>query len=252
MAGAECSFGRWPSGDPSTEPWAAPLLDSADQLGESVSFVRRGEELLGAITFSDSVAPGVPAAVRALLDRGIVVELVTGDRPGAARAAATAAGIPTVHAGESPSAKRELVRRRRSEGRVVGFVGDGVNDAAALLAADVGIAIGTGTEVAREAGGVLLLRGEFAGVPAAVEIARATVRKVRQNLTWAVGYNLVLLPIAAGALVPAFGFGVYSVLPIVGALAMALSSTSVVTNSLSLRTTRLGVPLPALTLGSTA
>jgi P-type Cu+ transporter len=134
----------------------------------------------------------------------------------------------------------------------VGFVGDGVNDAGALLAADVGIAIGTGTEVAREAGGVLLVRGDFAGVPAAVGMARATVRKFRQNLTWAVGYNLILLPVAAGALVPWFGFGVYAILPVVGALAMALSSTSVVLNSLALRSARLDGPIPSLMLGSTS
>jgi len=252
VSGTASEFGRLGNVDPPEEPWASELLDESDDLGESVSFVRREGRLVGAITFVDPLAPGVPEAVAALLRRGIAVELVTGDRPGAARAAATAAGIPTVHAGQSPADKRELVARRHTEGRVVGFVGDGVNDAAALLAADVGIAVGTGTEVARAAGGVLLLRGEFAGVPAAVEIARATVRKVRQNLAWAIGYNLVLLPIAAGALVPSFGFGVYSILPVVGALAMALSSTSVVANSLSLRTARLGVPMPPLRLGSTA
>jgi Cu+-exporting ATPase len=252
VGGSPTEFGRLTSLDAPDEPWAAELLDGADGRGETVSFVRRGTELVGAITFVDPVAPGVAEAVRALAADGIRVELVTGDRPGAARAAAQAAGIPTVHAGQSPADKRDLVVRRKAEGRVVAFVGDGVNDAAALLAADAGIAIGTGTEVAREAGGILLLRGEFLGVPGAVRLARATVRKVRQNLTWAVGYNLILLPVAAGALVPWLGFGVYQFLPIVGALAMALSSTSVVANSLSLRTAPLGVRLAPLTPGSTS
>jgi Cu+-exporting ATPase len=251
LAGVAVEFGR-ASIDPPNEPWAAALLDGADAAGESVSFVRRDGQLLGALTFHDPVAPGVAEAVRNLAADGISVELVSGDRPGAVRVAAAAAGIATVHAGQSPADKRGLVARRRSEGRSVGFVGDGVNDAAALLAADAGIAIGTGTEVAREAGGVLLLRGEFSGVPAAIRLARATVAKVRQNLVWAVGYNLVLLPVAAGALVPWLGFGVYAVLPVVGALAMALSSTSVVANSLSLRSSRLGVPMPTLRLGSTS
>ncbi|MCI4326887.1 MAG: heavy metal translocating P-type ATPase [Thermoplasmata archaeon] len=250
VGGGTVEFGRRVAGPPA-DPWAVALLTEADAGGETVSFVRYSGTFLGAIAFVDPVAPGVPTAIAALAREGIRVELVTGDRPGAARAAAATAGISLVHSEQTPGAKRDLVAARQREGRVVGFVGDGINDAGALLAADVGIAIGTGTEVAREAGGVLLVRGEFAGVPAAVGLARATVRKVRQNLTWAVGYNLVLLPIAAGALVPWFGFGVYAVLPVVGALAMALSSTSVVVNSLTLRTVRLAGPSPSLMLGST-
>jgi Cu+-exporting ATPase len=242
VEGVRTSFGRLNTGETVTEPWAVTLVDAADRAGDSISFVRSEGVATGAIRFRDPVAPGTPDAVGRLRRLCVRVELATGDRESAARTAANEAGIGVVHAGLSPSGKRELVAQRRREGHVVAFVGDGVNDAPALMEANVGVAIGTGTDVAREAGGVLLVGGEFAGVVGAIEVARATERKVRQNLGWAVGYNVVLLPIAAGALVPAFGFGVYGVLPMVGALAMALSSTSVVTNSLSLRR----LPLPGV------
>jgi Cu+-exporting ATPase len=222
---------------------------AADAEALGLSAVRWGTEWFGVVTFADEIAPGAAAAVRELETLGVTIELVTGDRPAASQRVADALAIPTVHAGLSPGDKAALVRARRSEGHVVAFVGDGVNDAAALTEADVGIAIGTGTNVAREAGGVLLLRSDFSGVPSAIRIARATVRKVRQNLVWAFGYNAVLLPVAAGALVPWFGLGMYGVLPVVGAIAMAFSSTSVVANSLSLRRLRVGPALGGLTPG---
>ena len=160
--------------------------------------------------------------------------MVTGDRPEAAESVAAAVGIREVHAGVLPTQKVELVRRLQREGRHVAFVGDGINDAPALAAADLGIAIGTGTDLAREAGQVLLVRPDLEGVGIALRLARATVEKVRDNLTWAIGYNSVLIPVAAGALVPWLGFGAYGYLPMVGALAMGLSSATVVANSLSL------------------
>jgi P-type Cu+ transporter len=244
-------FGR-PEGAESLGPALSEKIRGSDAQGQSVSAVRWGGRWIGALTFADEIAPGTADAVRELAALGVSVELVTGDRRAAADRVATALGITAVHAGLSPADKAALVRQRKSESHVVAFVGDGVNDAAALTEADVGIAIGTGTNVAREAGGVLLLRADFSGVPSAVRIARATVGKVRQNLVWAFGYNAVLLPIAAGALVPWLGLGVYGVLPVVGALAMAFSSTSVVANSLSLRRLRLGPALRALTPGSPA
>ena len=145
------------------------------------------------------------------------------------------AGISEVHARVAPGGKVALLEKKRSEGHCVAFVGDGVNDAPVLAAADLGIAIGTGTEVAKEAGQVLLVRPEFSGVATALSMGRRTVRKVRQNLYWAIGYNALLLPVAAGILVPIFGLGIFYVLPITGALAMGVSSTLVVANSLSLR-----------------
>ena len=190
---------------------------------------------LGLLGFSDEVAPTVREAVSALARDAIPVVMVTGDHDAAAHRVADEVGIREVHAGVSPAGKLELIRRFQGEGKRVAFVGDGINDAPALAAADLGIAIGAGTEVAKEAGGVVLVRPDFRGVAFALRTGRRTVRKVRGNITWALGYNAVLLPVAAGALVPLFGLGVYSVLPITGALAMGLSSASVVLNSLSLR-----------------
>lgn len=219
-------------------------LQALGARGRTASVVEEGGRVLGALGFSDPMAPGVPEAVRALGRLGVNVELVSGDSEAVAREVARQAGIREVHARMSPSAKLELLRRRQAEGHVVAFVGDGVNDAPVLAAADLGIAIGTGTDVAREAGRVLLVRPDFSGVPTVLALSRRTVRKVRQNLLWAIGYNAVLLPLAAGALVPWLGFGVFTVLPVTGALAMGLSSTTVVLNSFSLRWSSLGLESP--------
>ncbi|HKS59697.1 MAG TPA: HAD-IC family P-type ATPase, partial [Thermoplasmata archaeon] len=173
--------------------------------------------------------------VASLRKSGVRVIMATGDRPAAAQKVARALGISEVQAELSPGQKLALVQRLRKEGRGVAFVGDGINDAPALAASNLGVAIGAGTDVAQEAGQVILVRSDLRGVAEALTIGRRTVRKVRQNLWWAIGYNSVLLPIAAGALVPIFGFAVYQVLPMTGALAMGLSSTTVVLNSLSLR-----------------
>jgi P-type E1-E2 ATPase len=189
--------------------------------------------------FEDRLRPSAAAAIAELRSLGIPTVMVTGDREEVARAVAREVGIEEVYAAVPPAGKVEILGRYRSEGGAVGFVGDGINDAAVLTAADVGIAIGAGTDVAQEAGKVVLLRSNWDGIPLAVRIARRTVRKVRQNLLWALGYNAILLPIAAGLLVPWLGFGIYSFLPILGATAMALSSTLVLLNSLSLRWVRL-------------
>jgi len=215
-----------------------PLNDGileAEAAGEAWSVVVENGAPVGLLTFRNSPAPGVGPAVEQLRADGIEVVMVTGDRIAAAAHVARSLGISRFHAETTPEQKVALVGDFRRQGHRVAFVGDGINDAAALAAADVGLAIGTGTEVAKEAGQVLLVRSNFAGVPAALRLARGIVRRVRWNLTWAIGYNLVLLPIAAGALVPLWGFSVYAVLPIFGALAMGLSSTTVVLNSLSLR-----------------
>jgi Cu+-exporting ATPase len=214
-------------------------------LGRTWSVVLRDGAPVGLLAFSDPIAPGVADAVRTLQRDGIGVVMVTGDQERAARAVAAEAGIREVHSGLSPAGKVALLREMQAGGHTVAFVGDGVNDAPVLAAADLGIAIGTGPDVARESGSVLLVRPEFAGVPLALRVGRLTVAKVRQNLYWALGYNALLLPIAAGALVPFLGLGVYQALPVAGAVAMGLSSTTVVLNSLGLRRT-IGAGLPGL------
>ncbi len=223
-----------------TPPTIRSALERARSAGRSVSVLVEDGRPVGVVAFEDPISPGAADAVRALHEDGLRVVMVTGDHASAAEAVGRQVGVDEVRAGVSPAGKLEVLREFQRAGRRVAFVGDGVNDAAALLAADVGIAIGAGTDVAREAGGVVLVRSDPAGIPLALRIARRTVAKVRQNLLWALGYNAVLLPIAAGVLVPFLGFGVYDVLPITGAIAMGLSSTSVVLNSFSLRWIRLG------------
>jgi len=217
-----------------------PTIARLESAGRGWSVVLRAGQAVGVLAFADPVAPGVADAVRELGRDGVPVVLATGDRAAAARSAAREAGISDVHAELSPSGKLDLLRRFQRDGHRVAYVGDGINDAPALTAADLGIAIGAGTDVAREAGGVILVRSDFRGVALALRLGRRTVRKVRGNLAWAVGYNAVLLPVAAGALVPFVGLHVFSVLPIAAAVAMGLSSTTVVLNSLSLRSVRLG------------
>jgi P-type Cu+ transporter len=176
---------------------------------------------------SDTVKIGAPRAVAALRELGLRPLLLTGDNPRTAGAVAAAVGIAPddVIAGVMPEGKVDVVTRLQREGQRVAMVGDGVNDAAALAAADLGLAMGTGADVAIAAGDVTLLRGDILAVPQAVRLSRATLRTIRQNLGWAFGYNVAALPLAA--------FGLLN--PIIAGLAMALSSVAVVTNSLRLR-----------------
>lgn len=202
--------------------------------GKAWSAVIREGQLLGLLGFFDTTAPSSKEAVETLKSDGIEVVMVTGDNKAAADNIARELGIGEVHAEISPGGKIDILRQKQREGKRVAFIGDGVNDAPAILAANVGIAIGVGTEVAKEAGGVILLSSDFRDAALALRVARMTVRKVRLNLLWALGYNSVLLPVAAGLLIPLFGFGLYNYLPMLGALAMGLSSTTVLLNSFSL------------------
>jgi Cu+-exporting ATPase len=193
----------------------------------------------GAISLADRVKPEARAAVDELSREGIQAWLLTGDARATALAVATAVGIPAerVIADVLPEDKAEAVQRLRAGGLVVAMVGDGINDAPALAGADVGIAIGTGADVAIEAADVTLVGGDPRGVGRAIRLSRSTMRVVRENLAWAFGYNVVLIPVAMGVLFPAFGLLLN---PALAAGAMALSSVSVVLNSLRLRAIRIG------------
>jgi len=213
----------------------SPLRERADALqaeGATVSFLAAMTpvpRLLGLLAFGDAIKPASAPAIAALRAAGIATVLVSGDNPGSAQAVGHALGIEQIHAEVLPEHKARLVESlKRGTGgkrRVVAMVGDGLNDAAALAAADVGIAMSTGTDVAMHAAGIVLMRGDPMGVPAALDIARRTHRKIRQNLFWAFAYNAIGIPLAA--------MGWLS--PMVAGAAMAFSSVSVVANALTLR-----------------
>ena len=186
----------------------------------------------GVIAVADAIKPGSRDAVAALRGMGIESIMLTGDNARTAASVANAVGIERVVADVLPERKLEEIRALQQEGRSVAMVGDGLNDAPALAQADVGIAMGTGTDVAMEAGDITLMRGDPLGVPRAIRLARHTMRVIRQNLFWAFVYNVVGIPVAAGALYPAFGI---RLTPAMAAAAMAVSSVSVVANSLRLR-----------------
>jgi Cu+-exporting ATPase len=200
-------------------------------------FVAVQGRVVALIGIADAVKPTSRDAVAALRRMGLESVMLTGDDEHAARGVARAVGIERVVANVLPERKLDEIRRLQAEGRTVAMVGEGINDAPALARADVGIALGTGTDVAMEAGDITLMRGDPVGVPRAIALARRTMRVMRQNLFWAFVYNVIGIPIAAGALYPAFGL---RLTPMVAAAAMAVSSVSVVTNSLRLRTMKSG------------
>ncbi len=188
--------------------------------------------LAGLIAIADPLRPTAAETVRALRSLGLEVALITGDHERTAQAIARQAGIHQVLAGVSPEGKVAEIERLRASGHVVAMVGDGINDAPALASADVGIAIGTGTDVALEAADVALMRGDPQGVVDAIDLSRRTMRILRQTLFWAFVDYVIGIPIAAGVLYPALGVLLN---PIFASAAMAFSSVSVVTNSLRLR-----------------
>ena len=189
----------------------------------------RAEALLAV---ADPIKDSARAALDALRARGLTLAMVTGDARGTAEAVARQLGIDEVHAETLPADKAEVVRALQASGARVAFIGDGINDAPALAAADAGVAIGTGTDVAIEAGDIVLLRGDLGGVDRALGLARATLRTIKQNLFWAFAYNVVLIPVAAGVLYPALGV---LLSPMLAAGAMVFSDLFVVGNALRLR-----------------
>ena len=217
----------------------AALDSEADRLrqdGATAIFLAVDGKAAGIIAIADPVKPTTLAALRALTDEGVRVVMLTGDNRTTAEAVARRLGIKEVEAEVLPDRKSAVVQKLQAEGRVVAMAGDGVNDAPALAAAEVGIAMGTGTDVAIESAGVTLLKGDLTGIVRARRLSAATMRNIRQNLFFAFIYNVAGVPIAAGVLYPTFGI---LLSPIIAAAAMALSSVSVVGNALRLKRMRL-------------
>lgn len=200
--------------------------------GETVMFVAVDGALVGLLGVVDPIKETTPEAIRQLQAEGVEIVMLTGDNRSTAEAVARKLGIDQVVAEVSPDQKAQVVKRLQGEGRVVAMAGDGINDAPALAQADVGIAMGTGTDVAMESGGVTLVKGDLRGIVRARRLSRATMRNIKQNLFWAFAYNTAGVPIAAGVLYPFFGL---LLSPIIAAAAMSFSSVSVVANALRLR-----------------
>ena len=231
------------------------LAESAELMagqGKTPMFLAVGNEVKGVIAVADTLKSGAKEGVSQLQRMGLNVVMLTGDNPRTAQAMADELGIEWVEAEVLPQDKAEVVRRLQSEGRVVAMVGNGINDAPALVQADVGMAMGGGTDVAIESADITLMRGDVGGVAIAFSLSRQTIRTIKQNLFWAFFYNILLIPVAAGILYPVFQgvggvpgsldffFGDQGFLnPVLAALAMAFSSVTVVTNSLRLRRSKL-------------
>ena len=217
----------------------AALEKTAEDLrgeGATAIFVAIDGKPSGVLAIADPIKATTAEAMRSLRDAGIRVVMLTGDNRTTAEAVARKLDIADVEAEVLPEDKGKIVERLRKEGRIVAMAGDGVNDAPALAAADVGIAMGTGTDVAIQSAGVTLLKGDLQGIVTARRLSQATMGNIRQNLFFAFIYNAVGVPIAAGVLYPVFGL---LLSPIIAAAAMALSSVSVIGNALRLRTVRL-------------
>ena len=212
------------------------LSDKADvrrKEGETVMFVAIDGKAAGIISVADPIKPSTKDAIGLLHDAGLKVIMLTGDNQKTAQAVANKLGIDEVHADVSPEDKNRIVKEMQDSGKLVAMAGDGINDAPALAQADVGIAMGTGTDVAMESAGVTLLKGDLMGIAKAHKLSRSTMRNIRQNLFFAFIYNAIGVPIAAGVLYPAFGL---LLSPMIAAAAMSLSSVSVIANALRLRT----------------
>jgi len=215
---------------------AVSRADASVASSHTLVTVTVDDRVAGTIALADTIKPTTPAAIRELQRLGLRVVMVTGDREEAARTVATELGLDGYHAAVTPARKQELVREHRQRNEIVVFAGDGLNDAPALAAADVGIAMGTGTDVAMHSAGIVLVKGDLAALVRAVHLSRATLRNIKQNLFWAFAYNTAGLPLAAGALYPLTGWLLH---PMFASIAMSLSSITVVGNALRLRRVRL-------------
>jgi Cu+-exporting ATPase len=219
-----------------------PLVEAASRAqvlreqGQTVMFLAVGRELAGFIGVSDPIKPTTPEAIAALHALGIRVAMLTGDSAATANAVARQLGIDSVFAEVLPAEKEAVIRRLQSEGSKVAMAGDGINDAPSLARADVGIAMGDGSDIAVESAGVTLVKGDLRGLVSAIALSKATMRNIRQNLFFAFVYNALCIPVAAGILYPFLGI-VLS--PMIAAAAMSMSSVSVISNALRLRTQKI-------------
>jgi Cu+-exporting ATPase len=225
------------------------LAEELGAIGRTPSFVAVDGRLSGLVAVADQPTEAARAAVQALKAAGIAVAMVSGDRRSTAEAVARELGIEKVFADVTPTDKANIVAAERARGEIVAMVGDGINDAPALAGADVGVAIGTGTDIAVAAADIALLRGGIAGLPVALRLARATLRTIRQNLFWAFIYNVIGIPVAAGALYSLTG---WSLSPVLASAAMSLSSVSVLANSLRLKRFELQPPTTSVASSSKA
>ena len=214
------------------EKMATALQDE----GHTAVFAAIAGRAAGLLAVADPIKPSAAEAVRELHALGLKLHMLTGDNARTAGVVAKRLGIDSVEAGASPESKIARIKTLRAAGENVAMAGDGVNDAPALAAANVGIAMGTGTDVAMQSAGITLLKGDLRGIARAIRLSRATLRNIRQNLVFAFLYNALGVPLAAGALYPVFG---WLLSPMIAGAAMSLSSVSVITNALRLRSVRL-------------
>jgi len=213
-----------------------PSVEAGRAEGRTVMFVTVDGQLAGLIGVADPIKDSTPEAIRTLHEAGIQIVMLTGDSRTTAEAVAGRLGIDRVEAEVLPDRKAEIVKKLQAEHRIVAMAGDGINDAPALAQAQVGIAMGTGTDVAMESAGVTLVKGDLRGIVRARRLSRAVMRNIRQNLFFAFVYNSLGVPVAAGILYPVFGL---LLSPMIAAAAMSFSSVSVISNALRLRKARI-------------
>src|SRR6266571_653012 len=221
--------------------FSVPVESYSEQLeplqnnGKTAVFLAVDGEPWAILGLADTLKETSVSAIRILKSMGLNVIMLTGDNERTAEAIASSLNLDQVIANVRPDEKEKVIENLQAQGRRVAMVGDGINDAPALAKADLGIAIGSGTDVAKETGGIILIKDDLRDVVKALQLSKATVRKIKENLLWAFLYNIALIPIAAGVLVPFLGPGIYNVLPLLAGAAMAFSSVTVVSNSLLLR-----------------